>query len=185
MRSCSSRRASRSSRSRAVPRRSVPLVSGGFCRRRDDGDEAPARARPRTVWHIAGPLDWIEAGQRTVGWERALREARDRATGAPLTGDWSPASGYEVGRQLAARPRRDGGVRRQRPDGPRAPASSARGRSIGASGCRRGRLRRRARGRVLHASAHARSDRTSSRSDGWASICCSTRSRATRPRASG
>ncbi|QRK11363.1 LacI family DNA-binding transcriptional regulator [Archangium violaceum] len=57
----------------------------------------------RTVWHIAGPADWIEAEQRVAGWRAALKKA-----GAPapplLRGDWSAHSGYELGRQLVQTP---------------------------------------------------------------------------------
>ncbi len=57
----------------------------------------------RTVWHIAGPDDWLEAQQRVVGWRSTLESA-----GAPvppvLVGDWGSKSGYELGRRLAANP---------------------------------------------------------------------------------
>jgi len=53
----------------------------------------------RTVSHIAGPAEWLEAQQRTAGWKATLE-----AAGAPVPpvvgGDWSPRSGYELGRQL-------------------------------------------------------------------------------------
>jgi len=53
-----------------------------------------------TVWHIAGPEDWLEAGERVAGWKAALAEAR-----APipphLVGDWSARAGYELGAELA------------------------------------------------------------------------------------
>jgi DNA-binding LacI/PurR family transcriptional regulator len=53
----------------------------------------------RTVRHIAGPADWLEARQRIAGWRDALDAAG--AQGAPLLrGDWSPRSGYELGRRL-------------------------------------------------------------------------------------
>jgi DNA-binding LacI/PurR family transcriptional regulator len=54
----------------------------------------------RTVWHLAGPSDWLEAQARERSWRTALR-----AAGAPvppvLRGDWSAAAGYDLGRQLA------------------------------------------------------------------------------------
>ena len=57
----------------------------------------------RTVHHIAGPASNLDAEERVGGWRQALREA-----GAPepavLAGDWSAASGYELGRQLADEP---------------------------------------------------------------------------------
>jgi DNA-binding LacI/PurR family transcriptional regulator len=55
-----------------------------------------------TVWHIAGPENWPEATERTAGWREALVRA-----GAPVPalwrGDWSPASGYAFGREIAGR----------------------------------------------------------------------------------
>jgi DNA-binding LacI/PurR family transcriptional regulator len=57
----------------------------------------------RTVWHVAGPEDWLEAEQRVAGWRAALEDA-----GAPpaplLRGDWSARSGYELGRRLTEAP---------------------------------------------------------------------------------
>ncbi len=55
-----------------------------------------------TVWHVAGPPDWLEAQARVTGWEAALAE-RGAPVPEPLTGDWSPASGYRAGEELAAR----------------------------------------------------------------------------------
>ena len=54
----------------------------------------------RSVWHLGGPVDWLEARQRTAGWRSTL-EGAGRSVPPPLTGDWSPASGYRLGRQLA------------------------------------------------------------------------------------
>lgn len=55
-----------------------------------------------TVWHVAGPRDWVEANERERGWRATLR-----AAGADVPrivrGDWSPRSGYQAGRVLAAR----------------------------------------------------------------------------------
>ncbi len=56
----------------------------------------------RTVWHVAGPQDWLEAEARTAGWRAALEEAGAEAP-PPLLGDWSPLSGYRAGQQLAGR----------------------------------------------------------------------------------
>ncbi|HWI73751.1 MAG TPA: substrate-binding domain-containing protein, partial [Baekduia sp.] len=57
----------------------------------------------KTVHHLAGPSDWIEARQRIEGWLDALHEA-GAASSAPLRGDWSPRSGYELGRRLVDLP---------------------------------------------------------------------------------
>ena len=57
----------------------------------------------RTVWHISGPPDWLEAQDRVDGWRATLD-----AAGAPappvLVGDWSARAGYELGGDLAANP---------------------------------------------------------------------------------
>ena len=53
----------------------------------------------KTVWHLAGPIDWKEAEERIAGWRSVLESA-----GVPiptvLRGDWTPRSGYELGRDL-------------------------------------------------------------------------------------
>jgi DNA-binding LacI/PurR family transcriptional regulator len=55
----------------------------------------------RTVHHVAGPSSWLDAQERVTGWRRGLRAAR-----APepelMAGDWSSASGYQIGHQIAA-----------------------------------------------------------------------------------
>jgi DNA-binding LacI/PurR family transcriptional regulator len=57
----------------------------------------------QAVYHVAGPSSCLDAKERVDGWRQAMREA-----GAPepavLAGDWSAASGYELGGQLAAEP---------------------------------------------------------------------------------
>jgi DNA-binding LacI/PurR family transcriptional regulator len=55
-----------------------------------------------TVWHVAGPADWLEAGSRLAGWRAELERARATIPD-PLRGDWSPLSGYRAGQTLAAR----------------------------------------------------------------------------------
>ncbi|NYH54212.1 DNA-binding LacI/PurR family transcriptional regulator [Nocardiopsis arvandica] len=55
-----------------------------------------------TVHHIEGDPLWLESEARVVGWRRALEEA-DVPVPEPLPGDWSPRSGYELGRSLVAR----------------------------------------------------------------------------------
>ena len=51
------------------------------------------------IGHLAGPADWLEAQHRIEGWRDALADAG--AVGSrPLHGDWSPRSGYELGREL-------------------------------------------------------------------------------------
>lgn len=58
-----------------------------------------------TVHHLAGPQRWYAARGRVEGWRAALAAA-GAPQPPPALGDWSAASGYAVGRELA----RDGGV---------------------------------------------------------------------------
>jgi DNA-binding LacI/PurR family transcriptional regulator len=55
----------------------------------------------RTVFHVAGPDDWMESRRRVAGWRHALQEAGAEAA-EPLVGDWSARAGYELGRRLLA-----------------------------------------------------------------------------------
>jgi DNA-binding LacI/PurR family transcriptional regulator len=57
----------------------------------------------RTVWHVAGPRDFLEAQQRLAGW-RATLEAAGAEVPLVLVGDWSPRSGYQAGLRLAQDP---------------------------------------------------------------------------------
>ena len=59
----------------------------------------------RTVHHVAGPGDSLEARGRIVGWCRELRAAGAEVPEL-LMGDWWPASGHAAGREIAARIRR-------------------------------------------------------------------------------
>jgi DNA-binding LacI/PurR family transcriptional regulator len=54
-----------------------------------------------TVWHVSGPVDWLETEGRLEGWRSALEEA-GRPVPEPLAGDWSPRAGYEAGMSLAS-----------------------------------------------------------------------------------
>ncbi|MFI8193818.1 LacI family DNA-binding transcriptional regulator [Streptomyces sp. NPDC085946] len=56
-----------------------------------------------TVHHLAGPQRWYAARDRLEGWRAALA-ARGRSEPPVVEGDWSAASGYTVGRELAADP---------------------------------------------------------------------------------
>ncbi|MBI9113863.1 LacI family DNA-binding transcriptional regulator [Sanguibacter sp. YZGR15] len=60
----------------------------------------------RTVWHVAGPQTSSAAHERTAAWRSALADA-GVPTPVPLRGDWSAASGYQAGRELADLPRED------------------------------------------------------------------------------
>ena len=56
-----------------------------------------------TVFHVAGPQEFVEARARMAGWRAALADA-----GAPipdhLDGDWTARAGYRAGRTLAGMP---------------------------------------------------------------------------------
>ncbi|MEU6415651.1 LacI family DNA-binding transcriptional regulator [Microbispora sp. NPDC046933] len=57
----------------------------------------------RTVWHLSGPPNWIDASGRVDGW-RSVLEAEGREVPEPLVGDWTAHSGYEIGKRLAREP---------------------------------------------------------------------------------
>jgi DNA-binding LacI/PurR family transcriptional regulator len=57
----------------------------------------------RQVAHIAGPQDWPEARERIAGWRSTL-QAAGADVPAPLVGDWSARSGYELGTRLLNMP---------------------------------------------------------------------------------
>ncbi|MCL2551089.1 MAG: LacI family DNA-binding transcriptional regulator [Actinomycetia bacterium] len=65
----------------------------------------------RTVWHVAGPSDWLEAEARERGWRDTLEEAGVEVP-PPLVGDWTPLSGYRAGQELAGRVAASGARRR-------------------------------------------------------------------------
>jgi DNA-binding LacI/PurR family transcriptional regulator len=56
-----------------------------------------------TVHHLAGPERWYAARDRLAGWQAALA-ARGLPAPPVVTGDWSAASGYAAGKELAADP---------------------------------------------------------------------------------
>ncbi len=56
-----------------------------------------------SVWHVAGPAQWLEAVERREGWRLTL-EAAGRPVPPVLEGDWSPASGYRNGLVLGRVP---------------------------------------------------------------------------------
>ncbi len=53
-----------------------------------------------TVWHIAGPWEFLESRERLAGWRATLEEA-GADTPEPLAGDWSARAGYDLGRRLS------------------------------------------------------------------------------------
>jgi DNA-binding LacI/PurR family transcriptional regulator len=96
---------------------SVPVVAvGSGAQARMPGaavdNEAGARAATRylldlghrTVHHVTGPSNWLDARARQSGWRAVLSEAGAEAP-APVAGDWSARAGYEAGLRLQADPR--------------------------------------------------------------------------------
>lgn len=57
----------------------------------------------QTVWHLGGPPSSFAASRRRRSWEQTLL-SRGCLVPPVLVGDWSAASGYEVGKQLATDP---------------------------------------------------------------------------------
>ncbi|MFD9434722.1 LacI family DNA-binding transcriptional regulator [Streptomyces sp. NPDC060002] len=74
-----------------------------------DGADLMARAATEhlldlghtTVHHLAGPQRWYAARDRLEGWRTTLA-AHGRDVPPVVEGDWSAASGYTAGRELAA-----------------------------------------------------------------------------------
>jgi DNA-binding LacI/PurR family transcriptional regulator len=56
-----------------------------------------------TVHHVAGPLRWWAARERLEGWQRVLKE-HDARVPSYIGGDWTAASGYRAGQELAQDP---------------------------------------------------------------------------------
>jgi DNA-binding LacI/PurR family transcriptional regulator len=87
----------------AGPDASVPLVAVDQLEGAQMATSHLLELGHRTVWHISGPVDWLEAQDRMRGWRSTLE-----AAGAPappvLHGDWSARAGHELGRDLAANP---------------------------------------------------------------------------------
>jgi DNA-binding LacI/PurR family transcriptional regulator len=75
-----------------------------------EGGEAAAAATRHllglghpTVHHIAGPRRWWAARERADNWWAVLAAAGRRVP-EPIEGDWSPRSGFHIGRTLARDP---------------------------------------------------------------------------------
>ncbi len=56
----------------------------------------------REILHLAGPSYAMDATERERGWRDTLSE-HGLVAHPPVSGDWSPASGYRSGRELATR----------------------------------------------------------------------------------
>ncbi|MGW4116938.1 LacI family DNA-binding transcriptional regulator [Actinosynnema sp. NPDC004786] len=85
------------------PERPTPLVTAD----QEAGAFAATRhlveAGHRAVWHVSGPPDWFDSAGRVRGWRAAL-EAAGLPVPPPVPADWSAASGYRAGLELARDP---------------------------------------------------------------------------------
>ena len=108
-----------------------------------------------TVWHIAGPRDFLEAQQRVDGWRSTLEGAGAEAPPV-LVGDWSPRSGYGLGQQLAENVDVTAIFVANDQMALGAAARAARARPRDPARGQRRRLRRHPRGAVLHPAADHR-----------------------------
>ncbi len=59
----------------------------------------------RSVLHLPGPADWLEAAARREGWRMALEEHGAAIPGLMLEGDWTSRSGYQSCMDMLARSR--------------------------------------------------------------------------------
>ena len=85
----------------AGPGESVPLVSVDQVEGARLATQHLLELGHRTIWHISGPSDWLEAQDRVDGWRSTL-EAAGAAPPPVLVGDWSARAGHELGRELGA-----------------------------------------------------------------------------------
>ncbi len=53
-----------------------------------------------SVWHVSGPKGWLGTEARIRGWREELAAAR-RVAHEIISGDWSSASGYRAGQEMA------------------------------------------------------------------------------------
>jgi DNA-binding LacI/PurR family transcriptional regulator len=85
------------------PGQGIPVVAVDQCEGAGVATRHLLALGHRTVWHITGPVDSVESRERIRGWELALRDA-GAPVPDPLTGDWSPRSGYFLGQRLSRMP---------------------------------------------------------------------------------
>jgi DNA-binding LacI/PurR family transcriptional regulator len=85
------------------PGQGIPVVAVDQCAGAGVATRHLLALGHRTVWHITGPVDSVESRERIRGWELALRDA-GAPVPDPLTGDWSPRSGYFLGQRLSRMP---------------------------------------------------------------------------------
>jgi DNA-binding LacI/PurR family transcriptional regulator len=84
----------------AGPGESVPLVAVDQVEGARLATQHLLELGHRTIWHISGPSDWLEAQDRVAGWRSTL-EAAGASPPPVLVGDWSARAGHELGRELS------------------------------------------------------------------------------------
>ena len=83
----------------AGPRGALPVVAVDQFAGAEHATRHLLELGHRTVAHIAGPADFVEAHQRIEGWRAAL-DAAGAAAPPVLVGDWTSRAGYDLGRRL-------------------------------------------------------------------------------------
>ena len=109
----------------------------------------------RTVHHVSGPADWIDATERQRAWAETL-QAHGAPPGRFVEGDWTAQGGYAAGTQLAQDPTVTAVFAANDQTALGDPAGAPRARPFGARRRERGRLRRHPRGGLPGAAAHDR-----------------------------
>ncbi|MGH2876724.1 MAG: LacI family DNA-binding transcriptional regulator [Solirubrobacteraceae bacterium] len=84
----------------AGPDRDVPVVAVDQAAGARAATEHLLGLGHANVFHVAGPFEFLESEQRLTAWRTTLEQA-GRSPRPPLTGDWSAASGYEIGLALS------------------------------------------------------------------------------------
>ena len=84
----------------AGPERAMPVVAVDQAAGAAGATRHLLELGHQTVWHVAGPADFIESRQRRDGWAATL-EGAGAEVPEPLIGDWSPRAGYKLGQKLS------------------------------------------------------------------------------------
>jgi DNA-binding LacI/PurR family transcriptional regulator len=87
----------------AGPAEGVPLVAIDQFAGARSATEHLLELGHETIWHIAGPADFLESQQRMEGWRTTL-EAVGANPPPAVVGDWSARGGYDIGRRLSSDP---------------------------------------------------------------------------------
>ncbi|WGW12917.1 LacI family DNA-binding transcriptional regulator [Saxibacter everestensis] len=86
--------------------RGVPSVSIDQCSGARMATEHLIELGHRRILHVAGPAHSSDGTERIRGWHQTM-SAHDLPAAEPILGDWSPASGYAAGQEIARRLKAD------------------------------------------------------------------------------